>query len=87
VRAASEGRLWGGRGLIREGDDDELAFVLAHEIAHVNLLHASLRQTQAAFNERMQKDAFFAASLTSPAAPGLDAATVACRRMRSSPPR
>ena len=56
--------LWGGRGLIREGDDDEFAFVLAHEMAHVNLLHVSLRQTQALFTDRIEDDAFYSASFT-----------------------
>lgn len=56
--------LWGPRGLIREGDDDELAFVLAHEMAHVNLLHVPLRRTQAIFNDRMREDPFFSASYT-----------------------
>jgi hypothetical protein len=56
--------LWGAKGLIRERDDDELAFVLAHEIAHVNLLHVSLGRTQAILSERMRKDPFFAASFT-----------------------
>jgi hypothetical protein len=56
--------LFGPAGLVRDGDDDELAAVLAHEIAHVTLLHVSLQETWLLIVERARIDPFYAASFT-----------------------
>jgi predicted Zn-dependent protease len=54
--------LFGGRGLVREGDDDELAAALAHEMAHVALLHVSLTTTWEHVSNRAKTDPYFHAS-------------------------
>jgi predicted Zn-dependent protease len=56
--------LFGDQGLVRGQDDDELAAVLAHEIAHVTLLHVSLRETWQALVKRAREDPFYGASFT-----------------------
>ncbi len=56
--------LSGEQGLVRNRDDDELAAVLAHEIAHVTMLHVSLRETWQKIVKRSRKDPFYNASFT-----------------------
>jgi hypothetical protein len=56
--------LYGNEGLVADRDDDELAAVLAHEIAHVALLHVSLRETWQRIINRARKDPFYSASFT-----------------------
>ncbi len=56
--------LFGEEGLVREGSDDELAAVLAHEIAHVTLLHMSIARTDELISDRRRKDPFFGAAFT-----------------------
>src|SRR5262245_1341144 len=54
-------------GLVAPQDDDELAAVLAHEIAHVTLLHAPTRQTWTAFGSlavKKTQDAYYRAAYT-----------------------
>lgn len=42
--------------------DDEIAAVLAHEIAHVTLLHVPKRMTSGLFTERDERDAYYGAA-------------------------
>ena len=56
--------LYGRDGLVRNRDDDELAAVLAHEIAHVTLLHISIAATWRMIVERAKDDPYYAASFT-----------------------
>lgn len=56
--------LFGSAGLVRDGDDDELAAVLAHEIAHVALLHVSLQETWQLLVDRAREDPFYRAAFT-----------------------
>lgn len=50
-----------GQGFVRP-DDDHLAAVLAHEIAHVTLMHMAESQTSAMFTDRHKKDPYYSAS-------------------------
>lgn len=50
-----------GMGFLRPADD-ELAGVLAHEIAHVTLMHIAERETSALFTSRHEKDPYYRAS-------------------------
>jgi predicted Zn-dependent protease len=52
-------------GMVAPNDDDELAAVLAHEIAHVTLLHVPTRQTWAGFGSlavKKTQDAYYRAA-------------------------
>ena len=54
-------------GMVAPQDDDELAAVLAHEIAHVTLLHAPTRQTWTAFGSlavKKTQNAYYRAAYT-----------------------
>ena len=50
-----------GQGFLRPRDD-ELAAVLAHEIAHVTLMHMAERETSRLFTDRHEDDPFYSAS-------------------------
>lgn len=56
--------LFGRSGLVRDGDDDELAAVLAHEIGHVALLHVSIAETWSLLIERAKQDPYYSASFS-----------------------
>ena len=54
-------------GLVAPQDDEELSAVLAHEIAHVTLLHVPTRQTWAGFGSlavKKTQDAYYRAAYT-----------------------
>ncbi len=51
----------GGKGFLQPRDD-ELAAVLAHEIAHVTLMHRAERETSKLFTDRHEDDPFYSAS-------------------------
>jgi len=51
------------RGFLRP-DDDEIAAVLAHEIAHVTLMHLPERETSGWFTHRDEKDRYYGAAYT-----------------------
>ena len=56
--------LYGRNGLVRDWDDDEIAAVLAHEIAHVTLLHVSIKETWSRVVERAQNDPYYSAAFS-----------------------
>jgi hypothetical protein len=51
----------GGQGFVHP-QDDAIAAVLAHEIAHVTLMHMAERETSKVFTDRHEEDPFYAAS-------------------------
>lgn len=51
----------GGKGFLHPRDD-ELAAILAHEIAHVTLMHMAERETSKLFTDRHAKDPYYSAS-------------------------